>query len=168
MTYRLVEHPAFEAVGWAHRTSTVGGQNLLSIPRFWQACHAGGLVAPLAAQAGALGLVGLCAEVDPGTESFTYLVAVEKMAGRSYPAGTLTLAVPAATYAVFSSEGPLPGALQLVWKRVWSEWFPGSGQVHGGTPAFESYPLFPPGDERGDPTSSKYYVEVWIPVQKKD
>ena len=31
------------------------------------------------------------------------------------------------TWAVFESIGPLPGTLQSVWGRIYSEWFPTSG-----------------------------------------
>lgn len=167
MTYRIVDRPAFEAVGWAHRTVTVDGQNMISIPQFWDRCHAEGKVASLAPLGGPLGFLGLCAEMDMKDQSFTYFIAVEKQPGATYPEGTRTYPVPAATYVVFSAVGAMPHAIQDVWKAAYSEWFPSSGFEHAGTADFEVYPAFPEGDERGDPASPKGYSEVWIPLRKK-
>jgi AraC family transcriptional regulator len=59
----------------------------------------------------------------------------------------------------------MPGAIQAVWKQIYSEWFPASEYEHAGTPDFELYP------EQEDPsiddTSEKYRCEVWIPIKKK-
>lgn len=166
MQYRIVEKPAFEVVGWAHRASTVGGENMNSIPKFWDECHATGRVAQLAKFCGPLGMLGVCAEMDPKGENFTYLVAVEKAPGKAYPEGTAALKLPPATYVVFTAVGAMPHAIQNVWKQAYSEWFPSSGYEHAGTPDFEVYPGFPPGDERGDPSSPKCVSEVWIPLKK--
>jgi len=167
MKYRIVEHAAFEVVGWAHRARTVGGENMVSIPKFWSECHASGKVAALAPLCGPLGLLGVCAETDTKGESFTYLIGVEKVSGQKIPEGTRALAIPAATYAVFTSVGAMPHAIQDVWKAAYSDWFPASEYEHGGTPDFEAYLKFPEGDERGNPDSLKFVSEVWIPLKKK-
>lgn len=51
-------------------------------------------------------------------------------------------------------------AIQYVWKRIYSEWFPSSGfeQVEG--PCMEKYFW---DDDKYD----KYKCEVWIPVRRK-
>lgn len=90
MKYRIVEQPAFEAVGWMHRARTVDGENLTSIPKFWADCHAQGKVAAIAPLRGPLGLLGVCAEMDYKQEEFTYLIGVVKVAGKTYPEGTLS------------------------------------------------------------------------------
>ena len=166
MKYRIVEKPAFEAGGWALRTSTVGGENNRNIPKFWQNCHADGKVQALVPLSNPWGLLGLCAESDPKAEEFTYLIGVEAGTQR-LPAGTRKIPIPAATYAVFESVGAMPKAIQDVWMQAFEEWFPSSGYEHGGTPDFEVYPWFPDGDPRGNPDSPEYISEVWIPIKKK-
>lgn len=42
------------------------------------------------------------------------------------PNNLAQLEVPASTWAVFEVVGPFPGALQNVWGRIYSEWFPSS------------------------------------------
>ena len=82
------------------------------------------------------------------------------------PPGTRAFGLPAATYAVFESVGPMPHTIQNVWNRAFTEWFPGSGYQHSGGTDFEVYPPFPPDDPRGDPTSPECYSEVWIPIKR--
>jgi AraC family transcriptional regulator len=68
--------------------------------------------------------------------------------------------IPASTWAVFESIGPMPGAIQKVWKRIFSEWFPATGYEHADAPELEVY--LP-----GDPSDSNYKCEVWIPIINK-
>lgn len=116
---------------------------------------------------GPLGFLGSCAEWDASGRWFTYFIAVEKAPGTTYPEGTRSLAVPAATYAMFPSVGPLPQTLPRTWKQATTEWFPTSGYDHAGSPDFEVYPAFPPGDERGVLSGPRCYAEVWIPLRKR-
>ncbi len=112
--------------------------------------------------------LGLCCEWNRPRDEFTYLIGVDLPAtGGNLPAGTRTVALPAATYAVFESIGPMPHSIQKVWLRAFNEWFPTSGWEHAGTPDFEVYPAFAPDDPRGDVTSPLCYSEVWIPLRKR-
>lgn len=74
-----------------------------------------------------------------------------------------TLDVSAHTWIVFESKGVMPEnlAIQYVWKRIYSEWFPSSGfeQVEG--PCMEKYFW-------DDDKYEKYTCEVWIPVRRKE
>ena len=99
--------------------------------------------------------------------TFSYLIGIEDV-GQTVPGlekGLETVVLPAATYAVFPSIGPMPQAIQAVWQRVFSEWFPSSGYEHADCPDFEVYPMFD--DSRGDPASPDCYSEVWVPIRKK-
>jgi len=73
--------------------------------------------------------------------------------------GYTDLTIAAGTWAVFASRGPMPGAIQEVWKRIYSEWFPSPGYEHADRPDLEVYP-------EGDSLSADYYCEVWLPVRK--
>ncbi|MFC4597301.1 AraC family transcriptional regulator [Cohnella hongkongensis] len=71
------------------------------------------------------------------------------------------LEVPASTWAVFESVGPYPSALQNVWGRIYSEWFPSS-----------NYELAPGPEmlwnEGADTSSPTYRSEIWIPVKLRE
>jgi AraC family transcriptional regulator len=54
----------------------------------------------------------------------------------------------------------MPHAIQEMWKRIFSEFFPQSEYEPVDTIDFESYP-------DGDTRSKDYVSEIWIPVKKK-
>lgn len=168
MNHRLVEKPAFEAVGWAFRTSIVNGENQREVPKFWDRCLRDGKIDALVPASGTFGLLGLCGDFDASGQNFTYVIGVEAVpGGPALPAGTQSVKLPAATYAVFSCVGAMPHAIQEGWGYIMGQWFPTSGYDQAGPTNFELYPPFPEGDERGDPSSPKAYTEIWIPVRKR-
>ncbi|QQK79036.1 AraC family transcriptional regulator [Salicibibacter cibi] len=70
------------------------------------------------------------------------------------------LDIPALTWAVFTVEGTFPDALQDVWGRIFSEWFPSSDYELAEGPEI----LWNEEDvEEGSTVKS----EIWIPVAKK-
>ncbi|MED0968005.1 AraC family transcriptional regulator [Bacillus paramycoides] len=70
------------------------------------------------------------------------------------------LEVAASTWAIFEAIGPFPDALQNVWGRIYSEWFPSSNYELAEGPEI----LW---NEQKDITSSTFKSEIWIPVLKK-
>ncbi len=73
-----------------------------------------------------------------------------------------TLYIPECTWVVFEDKGTMPHglAIQVVWKRIYSEWFPSSGfeQVEG--PCIEKHYW-------NDSQCLNYTCEIWIPVKRK-
>ncbi|GAB6089380.1 AraC family transcriptional regulator [Spirochaeta dissipatitropha] len=167
MKYRIVEKEAFTLSGVSIRTSQDGGDNMLSIPKFWQESAQSGLVEKLAMQHGPMGMLGICHDYNPADNCFSYSISIEKPLDSNVklPDGSEDIQVPAATYAVFESIGPMPDAIQAVWKKIYSEWFPGTDYEHAGTPDFEVYPI--QADPDCDGSSPDYRSEVWIPIKKK-
>ncbi|QQK74923.1 AraC family transcriptional regulator [Salicibibacter cibarius] len=70
------------------------------------------------------------------------------------------LDIPALTWAVFTVEGPFPDALQDVWGRIFSEWFPSSDYELTDGPEI----LW---NEEDAEEGSTVKSEIWIPVAKK-
>ena len=165
MDYRIVEKPAFKIVGAEVRVSTRDGENMQAIPKFWGESMASGVVkrlADLTSRESVLGdaLLGVCTEFEQDQQEFTYLIAVEKT-GDAIPEGLVEKSIPAASWAVFESVGAMPDAIQKVWGRIFSEFFPSTGFEHAeGGPEIEFYPP-------GDVQSADYVCEVWVPVVKK-
>lgn len=77
------------------------------------------------------------------------------------PEDLTTLEVPAGTWAVFEAVGMFPDALQNVWGRIYSEWFPASSYQQAEGPEI----LW---NESKDTSSPKYRSEIWIPVSTRD
>lgn len=166
LRYRIVEAPDLLVTGWTLRTGCEGGRNFREIPQFWNTLASQGRVEALNPWMGTWGHLGVCCDWTPSREEFTYLVGVVSSAPE-LPEGTKTVKIPAATYAVFTSVGPMPQAIQDVWLRAFSEWFPTSGFEHTGGIDFEVYPPFPPGDPRWDPDGDQYESEAWVPIRRK-
>lgn len=141
------------------------GISMREIPPFWGRCHAEGKVRSLGPATGSFGMLGLCAEFEG--DLFTYVIGVEVVpGGPALPAGTRTVEVPAATYAVFTCIGAMPDAIQNGWREIMGNWFPTSGYAEASRVNFELYPAFPEGDPRGNPESPDCVSEIWIPIRK--
>jgi AraC family transcriptional regulator len=163
MNYRIETKSSFSLTGLPLHTTTRDGANSHEITAFWDRCFQDGSFARLASLVpgnSAIGVAGVIAEFDAKGEDFTYLIAIETPADRSaLPEGSRDLPVPAATWAVFESRGPLPGSIQNTFMRIFSEWFPSSSWEHAEGPELEIY-------SQGDTHDPNYYSEVWIPVKK--
>jgi len=157
MEYKIIELEAFHIIGKSMRVSTINGENFVAIPKFWQTFNASKEAEVLSKHCGEMGMLGVC--MDHVDHEITYMIAIEK------PKGNLSLEfeetrIPASTWAVFKSVGPMPGAIQAVVKKIFSEWFPSTGYEHADAPELEVYPL-------GDPNGENYVCEIWMPITKK-
>ncbi|MCA1065872.1 AraC family transcriptional regulator [Rossellomorea sp. AcN35-11] len=158
MDYKIVDKEAFHVIGKGKRVSTANGQNTKDIPLFWDEVNSTDLDKKMCDAAGNDEMVGICMEFDHPNEEFTYFIGAEEKSENEHTLEGKD--IPAATWAVFESIGPMPHAIQAVWKRIFSEWFPSTGYEHAGGPEFE---LYPP----GNPNDENYRCEIWIPIMKK-
>ncbi|RKP51611.1 helix-turn-helix domain-containing protein [Cohnella endophytica] len=162
MDYRIVEKEAFKVVGSILETTCRDGENMRRIPLFWQQCHQDGTAAKLGAIASGENMYGICLDMKPNHEDFSYMIAVDAAADQAEaPEGFALRTIPASTWAIFASVGPMPGAIQSLFARIFQEWFPATGYEHSGGPEMEVYP------PDGDTTAEDYRCEVWIPIVKK-
>ncbi|OAS82534.1 MULTISPECIES: GyrI-like domain-containing protein [Metabacillus] len=159
MNYKIIQEEAFVIIGKGFRVSMENGENNKKIPLLWKESNQNGFSEALAKQAGDLGLLGVCLDFNHQENEFTYFIGAEKTTEHFLPDWELRK-IPAATWAVFESIGPMPDTIQQVWKNIYSEWFPSTGYEHANGPEFESY-------SEGDPNSEDYRAEVWIPIIKK-
>ncbi|WP_430788899.1 AraC family transcriptional regulator [Virgibacillus flavescens] len=160
MDYKLVEKEAFSVVGKEIRTTIVDGANHRKIPAFWEESNSNGFVEELAKDCGSMGVIGACMDFDAEQEDLTYVICAEKNRG-DIPSQWVEKVIPAATWSVFESVGPMPDAIQKTWERVFSEWFPSTGYEHADGPELEIYAT------SGDVSADDYRCEVWVPIIKK-
>jgi AraC family transcriptional regulator len=158
MDYRIVAKDAFKVVGKGIQVTTKQGENLKRISRFWDESCQTGFYDRLCSIAGGADILGVCMD-NFSNEEFTYIIAIEKPDGYIHEDLTET-EIPASTWAVFESVGPVSGSIQKVWARIFSEWFPATGFEHADAPGLEVYP-------QGNAEAEDYRCEVWIPVVKK-
>jgi AraC family transcriptional regulator len=162
MDYRIIEKEAFYIVGIKKRVSLQYEGVNPEISAMWQS-----LTEDMITELKRLSSVEptglLSASVNftegraEGTELDQYIgVATNKPASETWQ----TLAVPASTWGVFTARGKFPEALQSVWGRIYSEWFPMSGYEVSEGPEI----LW---NESKDTTLPDFHSEIWIPIVKK-
>ncbi|MEV6245696.1 AraC family transcriptional regulator [Streptomyces sp. NPDC051742] len=82
------------------------------------------------------------------------------VSGADVPDGFDALDVPAGTWAVFENEGPLPQAIQYLWRDVFTQWFPSN--PYESRPGPELLGVRPSADW----TTAR--AELWIPVERTE
>lgn len=160
MNVRIVEKNAFQAVGIKREFSLENDESVKKIPRLWNEVNSNGTCDRLfklnnGQIKGVLGISVTNLEKD-SQKVMDYWVATEYEG--DLPEGFLKIKVPAFQWAVFEVLGPMPEAMEKVWKNIYSEWFPSSGYNQAGSIEFEVYL-----DE--EPTKFDLYSEIWIPVK---
>jgi AraC family transcriptional regulator len=160
MNYKLIEKEAFKVIGKAKRINMRESENFNIVPEFWTECCSDGTYEKLCSLAGESIIYGICMDFSPENEAFTYMIAVKDNGNKQAEQSEFTSAViPGVYWAVFESVGPMPGAIQDVCKRIFSEWFPATGYQHDEAPELEVYPM-------GDTGSPDYRCEYWVPIKK--
>lgn len=157
LNYKLIEKEAFTVIGKKKHVTCKNGENFTIVPEFCHQCSIDGTCAALEKLVvDEMGVMGICANFKD--EEFDYFEAVTHKGGE-VPGEFELLEIPNLTWAVFEAVGPIPGAIQDVWKRIFSEWFPTSEYEHADGPELEVY-------EKGDMNKPDYKSYVWIPVRR--
>lgn len=160
MKYNIFERDSFQLIGIKQEFAMVQDENLIGIPKFWNEVNSDGTSKRLGNlnNGWIKGLLGVCVDSrdDEKCASIDYWIATE--CDGTVPEEFSRLMIPASKWVVFEVHGPMPDAIQKVWKQIFSEWFPTSGYEHAGTPELEVY-------SDADVTNSDYYSEIWIPIK---
>ncbi|WP_405656701.1 GyrI-like domain-containing protein [Streptomyces sp. RK9] len=161
MRYRVVDKPDFSVVGLKTRVPLVHSGPNQAIIDFVRGIAPGTLegLEKLSDQE-PHGVVAICDDLDPsraeGTELDYYQGVITSAAA---PDGTTVLPVPAGTWAVFTTSGPAPQAIQELWRDVFTQWFPSN--------PYRSRP----GPEilrtRMSPDKTEADAELWLPVERE-
>ncbi|MFF5536720.1 GyrI-like domain-containing protein [Streptomyces cinerochromogenes] len=161
MRYRVVDRPDFTVVGLKARVPLVHTGPNQAIIDFVRGIDPEVLrsLEKLADQE-PHGIVGVCDDLDPsraeGTELDYYQAVITSAPA---PDGTAVLPVPAGTWAVFTTSGPAPQAIQELWRDVFTEWFPAN--------PYRSRP----GPEilrtRLSQDRTEADAELWLPVERE-
>ncbi len=161
MKVRIEEKPAFRVMGVSKSLSFKDGENTKEIPKMWEEINQNGTSHELMSMntGDVKGLLGVCLTMDSATSQMEYWIAAAYR-GEDLPEQYESLEIPAAMYAIFEVVGPMPQAMQSMWGKIYSEWFPSSSYIPSGTAEMEVY--MNDGPDRAD-----YYSEIWIPVVAK-
>lgn len=178
MRYRVVDRPAFTVVGLKARVPLVHAGPNQAIIDFVRGIEPLTLerLEKLSDQE-PQGIVAVCDDLDPsraeGTELDYYQGVITSAAsptgvtdpsdptdptGLADRTGLTELAVPAGAWAVFTASGPVPRAIQELWRDVFSEWFPSNPYRSRPGPEILRTRLSPEGTEAE--------AELWLPVER--
>ncbi|GGU58580.1 AraC family transcriptional regulator [Streptomyces lavendofoliae] len=159
MRYRTTDRPAFTVVGYKARVPLVHtgpNQAIIDFVRGIEPPAVERLVK--LSDAEPHGIVAVCDDLDPsraeGTELDYYHGVITSAPP---PEGTTALSVPAGTWAVFTASGPVPRAIQELWRDVFVEWFPSNPYRSRPGPEILRTRLSADGTE-GE-------AELWLPVE---
>ncbi|WP_371673715.1 AraC family transcriptional regulator [Streptomyces sp. NBC_00289] len=161
MRYRVVDRPDFTVVGLKARVPLVHTGPNQAIIDFVRGIESRTLehLEKLADQE-PRGIVAVCDDLDPsraeGTELDYYQGVITSAAA---PEGTTVLSVQAGTWAVFTTSGPVPEAIQYLWRDVFTEWFPSNPYRSRPGPEILRTSLSP------DKTEAD--AELWLPVERE-
>nr|WP_203610718.1 AraC family transcriptional regulator [Streptomyces sp. SID8111] len=161
MRYRVVDRPDFTVVGLKARVPLVHSGPNQAIIDFVR-----GIDPQLSERLEKLsdqdprGIVAVCDDLDPsraeGTELDYYHGVVTSAEA---PEGTTALPVPAGTWAVFTTSGPAPEAIQELWRDVYTQWFPSNPYRTRPGPEILRTRLSADGTEAE--------AELWLPVERE-
>jgi AraC family transcriptional regulator len=167
MKVTIIEKPEMKLLGYAVRTSSVDGRNMQEIPAFWQHYLREGLQnnIPYELKLNPNAELGVCVDFDQESGDFSYLIGFEVGEETELENKELVYhTIPAATYAVFTTEPTksetFSDVIQGTWQKIFQEWFPTSGYQHAGTPEFEWYD-----DRSSDP--KHMVMDIYIPIVKQ-
>lgn len=163
MNYRIVDKEAFRIVGYSKRVPIVLHGVNPYIAAMWNSLDEEEFIRlERLSEVEPAGLVSASANFSEGRMEeqgeFDYYIGAATT--NACPERFAALEVAATTWALFEAVGPFPEALQSVWGRIYSEWFPTTG-----------YELAP-GPEMlrnlsKDTSSPAFRSEIWIPVKKR-
>ena len=161
MKVRIEEKEAFPIIGVKREFSCENGENTREIPKMWQEVHQNGVNDELTAlnNGEVKGMLGVCRMIDTASSTMEYWIAAA-YEGNEVPERYERLEIPRATYAIFEVVGPMPQAIQSMWEKIYSEWFPSSSYRPSGSAEMEVY-------SNDDARKADYYSEIWIPVVNK-
>lgn len=162
MNYKIIEKEAFDIIEKIETHSVEDAENAKSIPDFWTRSHNDGTVKKLYdTTTDRTYIFGVCyGNLSENAKTFDYSIAAKCDENTAVPKGFKKNTIPARTWAVFECKGAMPNAMQDMWHKIVSEFFPTSSYKPTYEMDIEAY-------SEGKMSDSDYYSEIWIPVVKK-
>mgnify|MGYP001861142229 FL=1 len=162
MNYKIVEKEAFDVIEKVETHSVEDSANVKSIPEFWSRAHQDGTIRTLLdVTTNRTFIFGICyGNLPENAKTFDYSIAARYAKDAEVPEGFRRNTIPAHTWAVFECKGAMPNAMQDMWHKIVSEFFPTSGYQPTYEMDIEAY-------SEGNMNDSDYYSEIWIPVIQK-
>lgn len=162
MDYKVVHKQSFK-VAEKKITCSVSEERNTEIPKFWDRCHSDGTVKKLLEiTSDNAYLFGICyAHTQEKQQTFDYSIAAAIDDKSEIPEGFTVNTIPARTWIVFECKGAMPEAIQQLWHKICTEFFPSSSYQPTYEMDIEAY-------TKGEMTAPDYQSEIWVPVKEND
>ncbi len=159
--YKIMEKEAFKVLERVETHSISREENYNTIPEFWTRAHQDGTVEKLLRQTeDRTYIFGICyGNTSKDNQTFEYSIAAKYTEGAEIPEGFRVSEIPARTWAVFECTGPMPDAIQDMFHRIVTEFFPSSGYQPTYEMDIEAY-------SAGVMNAADYKSQVWVPIRK--
>lgn len=156
MDVKLVKKDSFRIIGVTEDITQDMEQNFKIIPKMWEKATKNGTLEKLCSHMNSepKAILGLSIYDDSNKWKYAIAVASEDATEETFS----EFIIPSATWAVFKGEGKNID-IQILTKRILTEWFPTSGYEFGKAPEIEVY--YSP-----DPNNAIF--EIWVPVVSKN
>lgn len=158
MEYKIVKKEAFK-VAEKRTTCSISEDSNVELPKFWERSHSDGTVKRLLElTSDKTNIFGICyAHTQEKRQTFDYSIAAIVDENTKVPVGFTVNEIPARTWAVFECKGAMPDAIQQLWHKICTEFFPSSDYEPTYEFDIEAY-------TDGDMSSPDYRSEIWVPV----
>lgn len=161
MNYSVEKKDAFTVLEKVEKHSIVDESNKNTIPDFWTRSHSDGTIKTIVdALYESEDIFGICyGNIPSNSKTFDYGIGGRCRDSIEVPDGFRMNIIPARTWIVFECIGAMPNAMQEMWHKICSEFFPTSDYKPTYEMDIEVYP-------KGDMTSDTYKSYIWIPVKE--
>lgn len=162
MDYKVEEKQAFKVLEKVETHRIVNEENFNTIPDFWARSHQDGTIGTLLKLTNDNSYIfGICYGNYPhNANEFEYGIGAKCDDDCVTPEGFRINEIPARTWLVFDIVGAMPNAVQDLWRKITSEFFPTSDYEPTYEMDIEAYTA-------GVMTDPSYKSEIWVPVVKK-
>lgn len=162
MNYKVVERQAFKVLEKVETHRIVNYENFNTIPDFWARSHRDGTIGTLLSMTNDKSYIfGICYGNHPhNANEFEYGIGTKCGEDCIAPEGFRINEIPARTWLVFEIVGAMPNAIQDLWRKITSEFFPTSDYEPTYEMDIEAYTA-------GVMTAPNYRSEIWVAVVKK-
>lgn len=163
MDYKIIEKEAFDIIEKVESHSIESAENAKSIPDFWARSHSDGTVKTLCdTTSDRTYIFGICyGNLSENAKTIDYSIAAMCDKEVMVPEGFRKNTIPARTWAVFECKGAMPNAIQDMWHKICSEFFPTSIYQPTYEMDIEAY-------TEGNMDGLDYRSEIWVPVIKNN
>lgn len=166
MNYKLVKTGAFKVLEKVEQHSIDEGQNKNTIPEFWTRSLTDGTIKRLMEVTTDSGRIfGICyGNSSSNSKTFAYSIAAKvdnDFSEADVTEGYRLNEIPARTWLVFECIGAMPEAIQTLWHKIITEFFPSSEYQPTYELDIEVY-------SQGDMSCENYRSEIWVPCEKAE